>query len=364
MTINSPLLNILLFSIILMMVFPCFVKAGKLAVLPDLLTPDSLQVGSQQIYISEGEKIFAYSLSDFRLVKRWGKVGNAPGEFNTGYRIGRGVIDIHPRSDDILVYNRGKLVYFTKDGQLKKTRKGPHDIDFLLPVGNNFIGENFSRYKRELKYISTLFLFNKNLKKQKKIATSDFDIYGTYFFSPGSMNQFQLFKHCFRFRVYQDRIYLADTRKGFYIAVYDQNGKLIDEINKDYSKQRPSPPMIKEEKEKLEKTKYWQKYGIYAKVAVMEYLPAFKNFLVNDGKIYVLTFIRQDNQGELIIMDLKGNVLKKTFVPNAPTDPAKPAGDCFSINNDKYYYLNQNEDKEWELHLIPLNDQPSTLTVK
>jgi len=345
-------LKIILLCIVFLLIFPFFLHSRKAAALPDLAAPQSLKIDTpgQRIYITEKEKIFIYSLSDFSLVKRFGKIGQEPGQFNNGYRLARSIIDVDFQTDALLVNNRGQLVYFTKKGEFKKKIEVPYAIDFFLPVGDCFIGENLSSDEEQLKYRANLLLYNKELKMKKKLVTSHFDIYGPYFLYPGRFSDYELFRDCFRFRVFSDCIYLADTKKGFYIAVYDQKGNKIDEINKDFPKRPVSPALVKAAREKLEDTVVWKKYGIYMKTVVPQYLPAFEDFIVNDGKIYVFTFPGQDNQKELILMDLKGNILGKTFVP---------AADHYTAANDNYYYLYKNENNEWELHIITLNQNSS-----
>ena len=86
-----------------------------------------------------------------------------------------------------------------------------------------------------------------------------------------------------------------------------------------------------------------------------DYFPAIQNFEISDNKIYVQTSKIRDNKDEYIIMDLKGNILNKTFLTRykKPSILSRLFGAKLSvIKNEKIYYLKENEEKEeWELHV-------------
>ena len=85
------------------------------------------------------------------------------------------------------------------------------------------------------------------------------------------------------------------------------------------------------------------------KVVFPEYFPPPYMFYVNTGRIYVFTWKEKNNSKELLVLDVKGNVQKKVFVPIADRDEAV----CFS--GDRYYYLKENPDKEMiELHMVEI----------
>ncbi len=142
------------------------------------------------------------------------------------------------------------------------------------------------------------------------------------------------------------RIYLADTKRGFYIEIYDNKGKKIKTIKKDYEKRPVTEDYKKVEMDKLKKFKSWESDKKRFNYIFPEFFPAFKLHIVSNDKIYLLTYQTRGKERELIILDLKGNILKKTFVPDEK---------IYNIFNDKFYYFVDNEDEEvMELHAIDL----------
>jgi len=52
--------------------------------LRDLFRPELIRVDQNQIYITEGPRVYIYSLDDFKLIGKFGAKGEGPQEFNTG----------------------------------------------------------------------------------------------------------------------------------------------------------------------------------------------------------------------------------------------------------------------------------------
>ena len=89
----------------------------------------------------------------------------------------------------------------------------------------------------------------------------------------------------------------------------------------------------------------WQRYIDSIAIDDVEFFPAFRNFTVSDGKIYVYTYQEKEDNQKIVILDLKGNHLNSVFVP--PSDYSQ-------VKNGQYYYLLRNEDEEWQLHILEI----------
>ncbi len=99
-------------------------------------------------------------------------------------------------------------------------------------------------------------------------------------------------------------------------------------------------------KKKFEENPGAKAYKDRVKFVFPDTYPAFKNFHINNGKLYVFTFKKRGDRSEVIVMDSKGNILKTVFLPD---------GNYFSISEDRFYYLKENEDEEeWELWMEKL----------
>ncbi len=93
------------------------------------------------------------------------------------------------------------------------------------------------------------------------------------------------------------------------------------------------------------------------KVEYPKYFPDIRSFSVLDGKIYVETYKSEKDKREFIIMDMRGNILKRVFLPLF-AEGSLIDKHIFTFYEDDYYYLKYNEDKElWELHNIGLTDK-------
>ena len=77
--------------ILILILFTNLAFAAKITTFPDLLKPGRLLVDGKQIFITEGITIRIYSLEDFSLQKKFGKMGEGPREF-----LKHAVVYVHP----------------------------------------------------------------------------------------------------------------------------------------------------------------------------------------------------------------------------------------------------------------------------
>jgi hypothetical protein len=81
--------------------------------------------------------------------------------------------------------------------------------------------------------------------------------------------------------------------------------------------------------------------------------PAIQFFLVDNGRIYIQTYMKKGDKYELFIYDLEGKSLKRLFLPVKFLDAIKP--NPFTFKDDTFYQLIENQDEEeWELHAIEI----------
>jgi len=82
-----------------------------------------------------------------------------------------------------------------------------------------------------------------------------------------------------------------------------------------------------------------------------DYYPAYRAFFVNDGRIYVFRFPWK-KQYEVYILDLKGNILERKFMPTNDLKVVNSKYQCMS--NGNLYQLRLGADEEEELHEIKI----------
>jgi hypothetical protein len=338
-----------LFFLVIIFIFPSLADAAKIASLPDILKPRMIAVDDDTIYITDQESLFVYSLSKFELVKRIGQKGKGPGEYvYTPY--------VQILKDKILLYDGFKFSLFEKknNGRLIIEKKFSFPVFKINLAGGSYIRHQFT-FDKKVRRFTEITAYDQNFKKIKplykkesKIKPLDVVIKEARFVAP-----------IVTFQCWEDRIFLANGHKGFYIEIFDERGQSLTVIKKDYEKIRISEAekkrLIEDFKNRLN-LRIQNRWEYFKRVAgdfdkmFPEYFPAMQSLSVSDDKLYVKTYNRKGENGnwkeEYVILDLKGNIVKKVFLPYAKDD-------LMSFKNDFFYYLDMKEyedGEEWELY--------------
>ncbi len=305
------------------------VFSKKLADLPEVMQPRDIHVYGDRIFIGDNNSIHVYSMKDFKQLKQFGREGDGPGEFKFNIRL-----EVFPKK--LVVNTFGKLIFFSHEGSLIKEYKLKPEISNIYPVGSNFIGSVYEGPKTQ-----KINLYDQEIKFLKILYEGSLGPV-SYWHSDAKKIDLMMVKDYVDKRVYKDRIYIFDTRKGFYFGVYDNVGKKLYEVTKEYKSLKISEEykaeMIRKGREKpgLEKWKNKINY------LFPDFFPAYRTIRFADDKMYFVTYSGKNGKDETIVTDLKGNFLGKAVVPSELW--------LFSISKDKLYYLVENEDAEmWEL---------------
>ena len=148
------------------------------------------------------------------------------------------------------------------------------------------------------------------------------------------------------------KIIFADIARDFKVNISDLDGKLIYQIK------RKHQPIEFTKADQNKVIKYWDSMSrsknfislFNISVSFPEYFPPICTWKMVKNKIYLITFNRFENKNECLIYDLKGNFLKKTFVPLKSPGEILYTWYPFDIHKDRFYQLNDNyEDETWEL---------------
>ena len=112
-------------------------QASKTVLLPDLINPTGIHVDGGRIFITEESSVAIYSADDLRLLKKFGRRGEGPGEFKyPPYLI--------PQASHLLILNFDRIFNYSLEGELLEERKIPLNYNYwifpLLPVGEKYIG--------------------------------------------------------------------------------------------------------------------------------------------------------------------------------------------------------------------------------
>lgn len=312
--------------------------AVKRAELPDVLEPSSLAFHQDLLFVAESASVLVYRQPYNKLLKKFLETGEGPGEVRLSISLA-----VYPRH--LLVNCPGKVIFFTHAGEFVEEIKVPFEIQELYPVGNVFVGSMV-----ELKPVpgdsrQLMYLFNKKMAVLKELyrgSTGSLTLVTT---GDGQKQDIEMIKDVVAHFVYKNRIYIADTTKGLFISVYDSSGKKLYDIDKTYRKYRVREIYINRERRKIQQSPRWDRVkNRFNYVNSREFFPAFKYVRFANDRIYLVGHARRLNRCDITVMDLQGNILEQSNVPDTH---------LFTINGNAFLYLLENDEKEvWELHSV------------
>lgn len=311
----------------------------RVAAFQELAQPHQLLIDNGKLYVNDKNGALIYSMDDFRLLKKFGKPGEGPGEFKVAMRLVK-----YP--EYLLAQTVKKMMFFTKDGEyLRETRYPPtSQYTWLFPIGKNFAGTKFLFDRKSMKASRSLVVIDKDFKPIRTIVSWP----GPVRFRPGQKQEFKIWGHRIVHAIdgVEGKIFVGDTSKGFLITVFDPKGEKLYDIKKDFKPIKISDQykddFLKRQKERDNSNNK----GFPIEYVFTEFFPAYKRFTIFSGKLYVFTYQKKDDKTEVIVMDLKGEN-EKTVYLKSPNP--------FTIHKDRLYYLKENEDEEeWELFINPI----------
>jgi hypothetical protein len=342
--------RLLIFLLVVMVAGLAF--AEKLGVLTEVLTPEMIEVSDNEIYVVEGATIFMYSLKDLSFIRKFGKSGEGPGELKVNPSITN--ILVIP-GDSLLFMSVEKAIRFTKTGQVIKEFKIPIITNYLYPIGKNYVGIRFKSIGQQKPNIAVV-LFNQEMEEIKELYAQPMS---------GGQNLVNLTNDALNASVYKDKIFIDRSPKGFVISVLDADGNQLYQVEKEYEKikfteKHKEMALNRIKQEKAIRSIGWENIKNILKIIHDDYFSPIRDLTVTDQRIYVKTYQKQGDKDEFIIMDLKGNILKKTYLPavkepGAFNEAIGRSAKFYKIYKNKFYYLHENEEEEeWEVHVTPI----------
>jgi len=326
--------------ILLSLVLAVILRAEKIGELPEIKNPHPMAVDKNELFVvDEDYTIHVYSLKPVAPKFTFGKKGEGPEEFQYPPQI-----LILP--DAIAVSDYMKTVWFSREGKFVKAKPYSDFRDFdtnqemlLIPIKKNFVRVTVDHAASQ----RTVVLLDSNFKPVRTLYVGLFDWKQV------------LLPHRIDVTCDKDRIFISDTRKGFFIRVIEAAGRDLTAIDK--SGEVDKVPVKKDDQERIiEDIRLNEPDGVYAQATQSrfpEYYPLLHRFLVSDGKIYATTYKVQDGQHEMLILDFKGNILKRMFLPLPSIRPFRRIlrSDLFAVDRGKLFELVKNPETEvWELH--------------
>lgn len=332
--------------VILLLLFGNFVFPEKLATLHDLFRPKAIKVDKTQMYITEEASVFIYSLEDFRLKKKFGKKGQGPQEFlEWSMREG---ITVSIRSDYIIVGSRGKVSFFSLDGNYIREIKSKFGRK-IKPFEKQFVGSE-RYYGKDQTLLNIICIYDAEFKKSTEIYKTE------SYIQLRRRKGFLFFSKPFEYYPCEDKIFVI-AENIFLIDVFDRNGEKIFSIKSEYERSKVAETHKKDALDYF-KTGYLSRdnYEWYKRnIRFPDYFPAIRSLNIANKKIYARTYKKVDGKTECFIFNTKGKLLRKVFLPIQEKDcwDSYP----FTINNGKLYQLIENPETEnYELHVTEIEE--------
>ncbi len=327
-------------------------SAQKINKIQDVKDPSGINVEGENLFITEEGYFTIYSLADKKMIKKTGEKGDGPGQFKYGP-------DIIVFPDKVFANSYVKCSWISSEGKFIKEKSYSDFENFnssselkFVPAGENYVRRivNHDNAKQ------IIHLVGPDFKEIKKLGEGYYDFNKL----PRDIPNYKLLLHYMGIAVYDNKIFIGDSKDGFKIDVFDLKGEHLYSIDKEYEKTAPSDEFKKTVEEGLKNSQP----GLYryissqnAKFTFYENYPPFRYFLISNDKIYVKTYNTKEGKHEIIILDLKGKTLDKIYLPLISYKIFKFTGqtDLYSISNDKLYELVKNDEtKTWELHVTEI----------
>ena len=311
--------------------------------LPQLITPSIIDCDGERIFILDGVAVYVYSQKDFQLIAKFGKRGEGPGELMTQPDL---PIYMQLYEDQVLLNSFNKLIYFSNEGKFIKKMKIPFLASQIIPLKKVFAVSKCNR-RNDGSSIMTVFLADENLNQVKEIYQTEL---------LNDQGRRKIAWPLLNIQIQEDgeRLYVFDQQKGFQVDVYNHSGEKISEIKKNYEKIRITEDYKKKIMDwlKLQPAFRSAPEEIKKMIYFLDYFPVMDHCLVRNQRIYIQTYLRQDPHVEFIVLDVTGKELKKMFLFNAKPESVRLSpGAGYTFHGDRFYYLAENDDEEWELHI-------------
>ena len=215
-----------------------------------------------------------------------------------------------------------------------------------MPVGDNYVGFPLSRVDNSGRIIGNIY--SGEFEQMR-------EFYGTIPFrippppppKPGSKTAPAV--------INQDFDVIRD-----YVAVFDSRGQPLYEINLPY-KETKVPKQFKDAfYDRVRQSDHAEELFRRNNYLFRKVFPAFVEFQINDGKIYVTSSIHKENLYEIVVLDLQGGILKRSL--SLPSKLYLRASHnnmmgtrVYAIHESKIYSLDYNENEDiYELFIHPL----------
>lgn len=302
---------------------------------PELANPSQVVIGHNQIYFADGTTVYIYSFDKLKLMKKFGRDGEGPGEFKT--RPNR-PIRIILKKDWFYVSSLNKISKYKINGDFIKEYKYKARIQATFPMGDNYVAKGFIAEKNVFYF--TINIYDNQFKIIKELYRERMD-------PRNKMNAIDATGP--EILVSIDRIFINTTRNRNCFDIFNSDGKLLHSIK------NISPPIPLTEKIKNNFVHYLKTDPKFKRIyerlkdrlVYPEFLPLIRYILADDNNLIALSYPGANKRRSLYLFDLNGKQKKKIDSPlvSPNVEDVLP----FALYKGQLYQIVDNDD-EWELH--------------
>lgn len=339
--------NILIFiSVILTFQVFSFTTFGEVAAtLPEIMKPRTMAVDDSQLYVAEQSTVFIYSLKDFTLIKKFGREGQGPREFQTLPHV---PVTVDVGTNRIIVGSMRKISYYTKKGEYIDEVKAVNLALNLRLFGHRFLA--WSQARTEEVIYNTICLFDSKLNKLKEL----YRIKDSY---QGEGRGYRVLHKVFTYHAYENKILLPGDDDAT-IDIYDKTMNKRLSIRLDQERRKVDRAF------KKTLTHFFKTgpetvniYETHLKPLIFpDYFPVIADFFVDRGTVYVMTWKKADGANEFYTYDMDGKFKRRIDIPIRYESELSPYPAI--IKNGKLYQLVENQETEaWELYISEIKTE-------
>ncbi len=309
-------------------------------------------IDSEYCYIVNNDihEINVYSLKDMKLIYKFGRKGEGPGEFMCPIK------SLTSLKSKLFISECGRAHYFDKSGNLLYDKKYHPKYGRLKPIGDNFVCQNYGGMPTEKDagkrfQIYRFVLLNSRFEEIKEISKFKLPSFTMYNYKK-QKTVIDFFYNSVGNFVYKNRIYIGVSYEDKEVyEIFDKDGELIKYKRIKIEKREV---LEREKQETLILLRDFFKEKIFRRniYKFREYYPSFAKIYINSGRIYLIEYPYLDFvRIRVRDMNFKLIGIKDIKIRN----PIINYVDIY-IYNDTIYYLSDNEKTEkWELKVFKLN---------
>lgn len=311
---------------------------GRIVPLWEVEEPFQICVENGRVYIVDDKALLVFEYTTGRLLTKIGQPGQGPGEFTMM------PLSLNICGDRLVIRDMRRVLFFSPEGEFISQMREPEAMLLpLLPIGKSYVGFALRRLiDGSFTAVGCIYDSQVNLVKKFYDELPVLPPVPPRRTGPGERR-----RNVLTVREYADyvisgnRIFVADSRKGLSISVFDERGEFLYEINHETPRIR-IPRNFKDQTGKE-----------YDEVTA-SFFPAFVSFKIDGERIYVITPEMRDGLYKVVVMDLRGRILNTAF--RFPLRPNFSVPHTFTrvydIEDDRFVWYEYNEAKvTYEMHV-------------